>query len=746
MGTYMKKINWKKRLSLFMAAAMLTFVPVPAIAAQIPTIGVKTTNTDAITAPDLKRIDKDEWYPVTEQQTLEFEKTLPNKLGKKSAGNADSAEGFAETKAAVLNALYGEYSVQYALIDNGEVKISGGAGYADIKNKKAPTKDSIYGIGSISKIFASTAIMQLVDDGKIDLDAPVVNYVKDFSMLDGRYKDITVRMLINHSSGLMGSSFNNALLFNDTDTVNHDKFLELLKKQRLKADPGAFSVYCNDGFTLAEIVVERVTKQTFTDYVQKNICKPLKLSNTKTPQDSFDRKKMAKAYEEIDDELPAEAFNAIGAGGMYSTAEDLCRLGTAYSENGNKKIISEESRKATMNRECDRGLWKTIDKESLNYGLGWDSVSLYPFSEYGIKALYKAGDTYYYHGGLVVLPELNMSVAVLSSAGSSSVNQLLAQGIMFRYLKEQGKISSLPTDGSLTSYLKNVQKMPSEMKEYSGFYNFTGGSYKVEITDDGVLNLKNVYGIEGQKFQYCGNGMFVDSLGTTVLSFVKEKNGKTYLWGEAYSTLPTIGQTYSGSYQAEKVDENPVSESVLKVWEKRTNKLYLTTNEKYSSMNYINSGIVTALGMPKDLEGYIANYKIINSNLAQCLVQIPMSGGRDLMDLEFYKKNGAEYLDFYTWTAISEDSVGNLSTKDKFTVTIGKDGQAKWYKISNKSAEKKVKFNIPSKASYAVYDEDFECVTHSYVSNKKTITLPKNGFIVFAGDKNKKFTAEYVTK
>ncbi len=88
-------------------------------------------------------------------------------------------------------------------------------------------------------------------------------------------------MLLNHSSGLMGSSFKNTILLGDNDSYGHDNFLKELQKQRLKAKPGAFSVYCNDGFTLAEILVERVSGMSFTNFLDKYINNPLNLQNTK---------------------------------------------------------------------------------------------------------------------------------------------------------------------------------------------------------------------------------------------------------------------------------------------------------------------------------------------------------------------------------------------------------------------------------------------------------------------------------
>ena len=78
-------------------------------------------------------------------------------------------------------------------------------------------KEKIYGIGSVSKVYVTTAVMQLAEDGKVNLDATLTDYIPDFRMADERYKEITVRMLMNHTSGIWGSSFKNAMLYEDND-------------------------------------------------------------------------------------------------------------------------------------------------------------------------------------------------------------------------------------------------------------------------------------------------------------------------------------------------------------------------------------------------------------------------------------------------------------------------------------------------------------------------------------------------
>ena len=138
--------------------------------------------------------------------------------------------------------------------------------------------------------------MKLVDEGKVDLDASVTRYIPEFKMKDERYKRITPRMLLNHSSGLQGSTLNNAFLFKDNDVYAHDILLQQLSNQNLKADPGAFSVYCNDGFTLAEILVERVSGMSFTEFLHQKFTEPLKLNHTITSQDKWEDEKRAGQY------------------------------------------------------------------------------------------------------------------------------------------------------------------------------------------------------------------------------------------------------------------------------------------------------------------------------------------------------------------------------------------------------------------------------------------------------------------
>ena len=206
-------------------------------------------------------------------------------LARSAQPTAQTALTVDERVQLLLDAGAGITSIQYAMMDSGEIVESGVGGVYSKQENRLLTTENLFGIGSTSKMFTTAAMMRLADQGKVDLDRPVIDYIPEFTMADARYKDITVRMLLNHSSGLMGSTYGNGFLFDDADTQAHDTLLDDLATQTLKADPGAFSVYCNDGFTLAEIVIERVSGMSFTDFIHQEITDPLGMAQTQTMQE-----------------------------------------------------------------------------------------------------------------------------------------------------------------------------------------------------------------------------------------------------------------------------------------------------------------------------------------------------------------------------------------------------------------------------------------------------------------------------
>ncbi|MGN7359811.1 serine hydrolase domain-containing protein [Paenibacillus sp. SAF-054] len=657
--------------------------------------------------------------------------------GTESAVPAQGLKTFAAKKAALLTEQYGTTSVQYALIDHGSIKVSGQTGKNDEKGTIPLTPSTLYGIGSTSKMFTTAAVMKLVDEGRIDLDAPVVKYIPDFKMKDERYKQITPRMLLNHSSGLQGSSLNNAFLFEDSDPYAHDMLLQQLSTQSLKADPGAFSVYCNDGFTLAEILVERVSGMKFTAFVHQYMTEPLDMKNTKTSQDMVDSAQAAGLYYPgVPQQLPNETANVIGAGGIYSTAEDLARFAQIFT--GEKSILSAKAVEAMGQSEYKKGLWPKDSDNSFDYGLGWDSVRLYPFNDYGIQAVAKGGDTILYHASLIVLPEQDMAAAVLSSGGSSSTNQLLATQILLEALKEKGAVKEIKPD---KSFGKPVPaSLPEDMNKYAGYYGSTGQLVKVDLKE-GIMSVTvpNVPEYPAEKYVYTADGTFVDEAGTAKLSFVKETNGLTYLWVRQYSTVPELGQVAMSHYLVQKLDSNPLTKETAAAWLKREGRTYYPVSEKYTSIMYLMKPTLE-IKLTKEFPGYLNDKQITGPDTAVSVLQVPGMGGRDTAGYSFYQKDGAEYLESAGSLFVSEDLVKPLYHGKHSAVTVKEDGYARWFTVPAAAAGKTMTVKLPVEGGFVVYDAAGQCVNMSEVSGSNQVVLPKDGTIVFAGDAGSSFS------
>lgn len=191
-------------------------------------------------------------------------------------------------------------------------------------------------IGSISKVFDAVAIVLLVDEGKVELDAPVTRYLPEFTMADPRYEAITVRMLLDHTSGLPGTAYANNFGYAYNPQMG-DEMLDILSRAHLRHDPGAMAVYTNDGFTLAELIVERVSGQRFLDFLEDRVFVPLSLAHTgASVGETPDRPAAAYYRPDTGKREPLEVLSVLGAGGLGSTASDLVRVADTFSEAGNK--------------------------------------------------------------------------------------------------------------------------------------------------------------------------------------------------------------------------------------------------------------------------------------------------------------------------------------------------------------------------------------------------------------------------
>ena len=658
------------------------------------------------------------------------------------AAQTDSAVSSLEDTAvsAALAALeYGSAtSVQYALWKDGEIILSGSSGVYSKSEDRALTDDILYGIGSVSKIYTTVAVLQLAQQGDVSLDVPVTRYLPQFRMADPRYRDITVRMLLNHSSGLMGSGLAGAILFDDADDSAVDDLLETLSTQRLVADPGAYSVYCNDGFTLAQLIVEAVSGQDFMEYIRAHILAPAGLEHTFAPGDDFDPDLLAKTYSGSDPRpLPQDCLNAVGAGGLYASASDLAAFGGALTDN---TLLSASSREAMAAPEYDRGIWPDDTLDLLSYGLGWDCVSFFPFSQNGIQALVKGGDTLRYHAGLIVLPQHRMAAAVLSSGGSSAYNELAAARLLTEALRQDGVTvdETIPT-------LPDAQAapMPAEMTGFSGYYGSTTAQYSVDVSADGKLTLAYLnFPMPAQVFSYYSDGTFRDENNLSLLSFVAESNGETYLYQKAFGALPGLGVLPMSNYAAVRLPENQVSPEVQTTWDALATASFLPLTEPYTSQVYLSltENAAQVSQTPQSVPGYVGSDRITDAASAHYELQLPGTGGRDGYDMTVREENGDTYLTAGASLYLAEEDAPELFTGSGWSYsTIQPDGYARWYRIGESASGTAMSVQVDGEGGFWVYNDQGHLTASSVLWDDTRAPLEQGGLVVFAGEAGSRF-------
>lgn len=289
------------------------------------------------------------------------------------------------------------------------------AGMANTAAGIEATTDTLFLIGSITKVYTTTLIMQLIEEGRIELDAPVRRYVPELRLADAEVTaTVTVRHLLTHTSGITGDYFPD--MGRGDDAVQ--RLVATLGEVELLHHPGALFSYCNSGFILAGRLVEVVTGETWDAALRSRLLGPIGSTRFATLPEEALRSRVGVAHAKGADGAlrPAPMWPEVRSGGPagftpYATAGDLLRFARLHLAGGvapdGARLLSPESIAAMQARqvaECPSGAW-----DNDGWGLGW------------ARHRYSDGEPVVGHNGgasavLRVLPQRNCAIASLTNA------------------------------------------------------------------------------------------------------------------------------------------------------------------------------------------------------------------------------------------------------------------------------------------------------------------------------------------
>lgn len=348
------------------------------------------------------------------------------------------------------------------VVKDGQVLYTQGYGYADLeKQTPVDAQNTLFRIGSVSKLFIWTAVMQLVEQGKLSLEADVNTYL-DFTIPATYSEPVTMRHLLTHTAGFE-DSMRNAFALDADRLISLDTYLKTHIPARSFA-PGTVMAYSNYGSAAAGYIVERISGMPFHAYVEKNILQPLGMDHSTfvQPLPEALAAGMSRGYNYSDGAYLAGVFELIPAypaGAMTSTAADVARFMIAHLQNGqfeNTRILSE----ATTRQMHSPLFSQNPSLHGMAYGFFEDEIN-------GQRVISHGGSTLLFHSGLYLLPDQNVGIFIsTNSVGGSNMQSAIFKVFLDRYYPVPERTASpVPVD------------FASRVGKYTGEYHTSRSNY-----------------------------------------------------------------------------------------------------------------------------------------------------------------------------------------------------------------------------------------------------------------------------
>jgi CubicO group peptidase (beta-lactamase class C family) len=296
-----------------------------------------------------------------------------------------------------------------AIVENQKIVYSAGFGVKNLATKEPILARSLFHMASITKPFVATSIVQLWEQGKIDLDAPLTRYLSYFRLADDRYKKITVRQMLSHISGMPD------VQDYEWDKPQYDdgaleRYVRSLGNQSLIAEPGTKLQYSNMAFEVLGDVIAKVSGMSFEDYVKRNILEPLGMNTSTLLVKQADTQLLTSphvanfSYEvEVSKVFPYNRMHSPSST-LYSNVLDMSRWAMANMNRG------ELDGKRILKSSTYDLMWKPPAVQFQQIGISWFLTKYKDLS----VVTHSGGDTGFV-SNLVLLPEKNVAVVMMSN-------------------------------------------------------------------------------------------------------------------------------------------------------------------------------------------------------------------------------------------------------------------------------------------------------------------------------------------
>lgn len=301
------------------------------------------------------------------------------------------------------------------IIKDNQVVYLKGFGKAD-SSGRVVTSQTPFVIGSVSKTFTAMAIMQLVEEGKIELDMPVCKYITWFGLADtSSSSKITVRELLNHTSGI-------SVAHETIHAETIEQFVRGLRNTKLTKPVGSMFQYSNTNYVILGQLIQSVAKLPYEVYIKKNIFAPLDMKHSYVSEDDAQKNGLATGYMQIfgfpTPVSPVGHAYELPFGSIITCAEDMTHYASALLNGGkykNASVISQESFRRMYTPS-------SIVSPTQCYGLGWHM-------DIGCNMFYHGGSTENFQSNITVIPKNSYALVVLYNTSFEPVTTLLKGNI-----------------------------------------------------------------------------------------------------------------------------------------------------------------------------------------------------------------------------------------------------------------------------------------------------------------------------